>query len=271
MNEPNNNITERDVTSPAFEPLWAALRRVAGEPVSAAMLDRVKSALRAELIEAGAAGHGVGADEFAPVWTALARLPQEPVIVELIDRVKAAVRAEAEAAAGPLAEGRLVGVEFAPVWSAVAGSTERAPAGLLDRVKAAVRAEAAAARRPTVVRGVFARRVAAAAALAAALALAAWAGISYFGSTPTAPETPQPNNAPIARPAVVEHDLGAVASVPETVVEAVESLADVRSAVDSLGRSFDEMTGSAGALSLTDEFPFLEKTFEETILSGGGE
>jgi hypothetical protein len=245
-----------------FEAIRAALRAMPEEPVCPALLERIKAALRAELTAAGATEQDVAGDEFAPLWAALARLPAEHASAGAADRIKAALRAETA-----VTEEDLTGPAFARVWKALAAMPETVPVGLPARVKSAMRT-AVPARRPVVVRGVFVR-AAAAVACAAAVALAAWLGLRSSVVPSTGDRSLASSERPAAR-AVVEHDLTDVASVPEALVEAVESLADVRRQVESIGRGFDDMTQGT-SLSLADEFPFLEKTFEETLTSGGGQ
>lgn len=254
--------TEQDVLAAEFAPVWSALGR-ADDPTPAGLLERVKAAAGSELKVPTEAELESG--EFAPVWAAMRSALPAAAPVGLADQAKALARTELSS------ESRVAGDDFAPMWSAMRSlPAENAPAGLVERVKAAVRAQVRAGRRPVVVRGIF-RRVAAVAALAAALALAVLVGMR-MGSTPTINNVDVAvNPTPSPTPAAVEPDLGAVASVPDTVVEAVANFVDVRAAVESLGKGFDEMNTQTAALSLADEFPFLEKTFEETLGGAGGE
>jgi hypothetical protein len=197
-------------------------------------------------------------------------------------------------------ERELLRGEFADVWDALRRSGEPAPsAGFSARLRETLHAELA--RRTTVVSVV---RDAAPAArpgralvfrmrfAAAAAGLLAAAGLWLASGDPDASVEPAPGGDPVASvvspvtvpdavpdavpshtvtpgPVNPAHDLSAVSSVPEDLLAEAEALAEIRRQSETLDTEIRDM-GRGGAVlvsaeALSEHFPFLERTFEQTL------
>jgi hypothetical protein len=207
------------------------------------------------------------------------------------DRHDSAAEIDIEGAG--IREADLTGPEFAETWRTLSRLTDDRPsAGFADRLKARLRAEAAtSSAAPVVVHyapqpiRLFPRWALGLAAAAAVAAVAVGLTLVPSSSTPpgfsgrsvattttvsvsvgepdTAAVTPSPT--PPAEP-----DLAAVPSVPENVLAAVDRLAEMDARQDALGREIAELASAApptapAAVDLSERFPFLERTFEETL------
>lgn len=74
---------------------------------------------------------------------------------------------------------------------------------------------------------------------------------------------------PVSDPVTPVHDLSAVSSVPEDLLAEAEALAEIRRQSETLDTEIRDMGRGGAALvsaeALSEHFPFLERTFEQTL------